>query len=466
MRVLAIDIGASSGRHMLGSVENGKLTLEEVYRFPNGMSEKNGRLCWDYDALWGHILAGMKECAARGTIPDSVGVDTWGVDYALVDGKGDRVGDCVAYRDSRTQGADERMEKTMPFAELYRRTGIAKQPFNTVYQLMTEPPEALVKARRVLLAPDYFHYLLSGVQANEYTDASTGALLDVRARTWDTGVLEAAGIPARLFPDAPVPPGTRLGRLRPEVAREVGFDCDVITPASHDTGSAYMAVPARGDDAAYLSSGTWSLLGVESDAPVTTDAARESGFTNEGGYGGKIRLLRNIMGLWILQCVRRELGERYSFAEMADMAESAKAYGAVIDVSDQRFLAPKDMIGELKAALREINAPEPSTAELLACVNHSLAECYAKAVRGLETVTGKRYTSLNIVGGGSKSRVLNQWTANATGLPVYAGPGEGTALGNVIAQLIAGGAVEDLARARRMIRDSFEIEEFLPERQP
>ena len=304
--VLAIDIGASSGRHMLGKLENGKLTLEEIYRFPNGTVKKNGRLCWDHQALWAHILAGIKKCAELGQIPASVGVDTWGVDYVLVDEDGRMLSDGVAYRDDRTQA----VLGLLPDDELYRRTGIARQPFNTVYQLMTEPKERLQKAHRLLFTPDYFHYLLSGKMVNEYTIASTGALVNPVTRTWDAQVLRMASVPESLFPEAPKMPGTVLGRLRPEVTAEVGFDCDVILPASHDTGSAYMAVPARDDQAAYLSSGTWSLLGTELDGPVVTEKARLAGFTNEGGYQGKIRLLRNIMGLWMMQCIRRELNDR------------------------------------------------------------------------------------------------------------------------------------------------------------
>mgnify|MGYP004598691537 CR=1 FL=1 len=457
--VLAIDIGASSGRHMLGQIENGKLTLEEIYRFPNGAVKKNGRLCWDHQALWEHILTGMKKCVELGRIPASVGVDTWGVDYVLVDEDGRMLSDGIAYRDDRTQAVLDKLSDE----ELYRQTGIARQPFNTVYQLMTEPKELLQKAHRLLFTPDYFHFLLSGKMVNEYTIASTGALLNPADRTWDKEVLHMAGIPQTLFPEAPKMPGTILGRLRPEVAAEVGFDCSVILPASHDTGSAYMAVPARDGQAAYLSSGTWSLLGTELDGPVVTEKARLSGFTNEGGYQGKIRLLRNIMGLWMLQCIRRELNGQYSFAEMAEMALQGAAYPCTVDAMDNRFLAPENMTAEIKAALREAGSPEPaSLPELLACVNRSLAKCYADGIRELSILTGKTYTSLNIVGGGCNNRVLNQWTADATGLPVFAGPGEGTALGNAIAQMIALGELKDLSHAREHIRADFELKTFLP----
>ncbi len=456
---LAIDIGASGGRHMLGCVRDGRLTLEEAYRFPNGMVERNGRLCWDVDALWGYILEGLKRCGELGKAPASVGVDTWGVDYALIDRQNRRVSDCVAYRDGRTAPVLDVLSDEW----LYRRTGIAKQPFNTVYQLMATPGEELARADRCLLMPDYFHYLLSGVKANEYTDASTGALLNAETRNWDSEVLSAAGIPARLFPEPPSPPGTRLGPLLPEIARAVGFGCEVILPATHDTGSAYLAAPKRDGNAVTLSSGTWSLLGVENGEPVATEAARAAAFTNEGGYGGAVLLLRNIMGLWMMQCVRRELNDRHTFAELAELAEQGAAYAPVVDVTDGRFFAPASMTDEVKAALAEAGAPAPDgLPELLRCVLHSLAAGYASGVRALERLTGRLFTSLNVVGGGSRNRVLNQWTADETGLTVFAGPGEGTALGNAIAQLIALGEIETLAQARAMIRDSFEVETYQP----
>jgi len=457
---LAIDIGASGGRHILGCVQNGRLIIEEAYRFPNGMAERSGRLCWDVDALWRHVLEGMKRCAAAGRRPASVGVDTWGVDYVLVDRHNRRVGDCVAYRDGRTAP----VLNVLPDDWLYGRTGIAKQPFNTVYQLMATPKEELAQADRCLMMPDYFHFLLSGVKANEYTDASTGALLNAETRTWDGDVLTAAGIPARLFPEPPVQPSVQLGVLLPQVAAEAGFGCRVILPASHDTGSAYLAVPALDDRAVTLSSGTWSLLGVENRFPVTGEAARAAGFSNEGGYGGTVRFLRNIMGLWMMQCIRHELNDRYTYAELAELAQRGAAYAPVVDVADNRFLAPASMIDEVKAALAQQGAPPPDgLPELLRCVLHSLAASYRSGIRALEELTGKRFTALHIVGGGSRNRALNQWTADETGLPVYAGPVEGTALGNVIAQLIALGEIESLARARAMIRESFAVTTYQPQ---
>ena len=463
---LAIDIGASSGRHMLGWVEDGRIQMEEAYRFPNGMIEKDGHLCWDVDALSAHVREGLRRCAAMGKPPAAVGIDTWGVDYVLLDERGQRLGDAVAYRDGRTRGMDALLEQTLSFERLYERTGIAKQSFNTVYQLMAElreHPERAAQARTLLFMPCYLSWLLTGEARNERSIASTGALVDAATGDWARDVLDAAGIPAGLLGAAPVPPGTPLGRLRPELAADLGFDCQVILPACHDTGSAYIAVPAQSDRAVYLSSGTWSLLGVERPAPILTREAAASGFTNEAGLGG-VRFLRNIMGLWMLQCIRRELGERFSFAEMADMALRGAAYPHTVPVADDRFLAPPSMTEAVRAALREQGAPEPSsTEELLACVTRSLARAYADGIRDLEKLTGTRYEALHVVGGGCQNRVLNQWTANETGLPVLAGPVEGTALGNLMAQWIATGVFAGLAEARQALRRSVELQTYRPE---
>ena len=459
--VLAVDMGASGGRHILAHLEEGKIVLEEIYRFDNVMVERNGHLCWQMDRLWEHVLKGMAACKAAGKIPVSMGIDTWGVDYVLLDQAGQVLGDTVAYRDSRTQGMDAKLEQTMPFTELYRRTGIAKQPFNTVYQLMATPREQLDQAQDFLMIPDYLHYRLTGRKANEYTEASTTGMLNSATRDWDQEVLAAAGIPAGIF-RRPEMPGTNLGPILPEIAQRVGFSCDVVLPATHDTGSAFMAVPARSDNAVYLSSGTWSLLGVENDVPLTGIDSLESGFTNEGGYGGKIRYLKNIMGMWILQCVRNELEKRYSFGEMAQMAAEAPETPWRVDVADNRFLAPKNMIAELQLAVTQQGGEELTLPRLLRMVNLSLAEGYAKAIAQLEQLTGKRYDTVHIVGGGSQNQTLNQMTADATGRTVVAGPTEGTALGNLMAQLIAGGVFADLAQAREAECASFDVVTYVP----
>lgn len=436
--LLAIDLGASSGRHILGHVRDGKMVLEEVYRFPNAMVEQNGHWCWDVDALFGHIVSGLKECAKQGKKPCTVGIDTWGVDFALLDKAGQRLGDCVAYRDDRTLGMAEKLDKRLPFAELYQHTGIARQAYNTIFQLMAvkeEQPELLENADAMLFMPCYLSYLLTGVKKNEYTIASTSGLLNAATRTWDQQVIEAAGLPARLFAEPPAQPGTVLGNLKEELAREIGFDTTVVLPACHDTASAFMAIENQEEDAVYLSSGTWSLLGVVSDTPITTAESMEAGFTNEGGGDGKIRYLQNIVGMWILQQMRQKLKDAYSFAEMAEMAERGEGYTAVIDPTDERFIAPPCMMEEIKSALRESGAAAPKNIEeLLCCAHKSLATCYGKAIKRLEALTGKVYRSIRIFGGGCQNEVLNRWTQEATGLPVYVGPVEATALGNLRVQ--------------------------------
>ncbi len=462
---LAIDIGASSMRGILGWMEGNRLQMQEVYRQPNGATTKNGHLCWDLSALYQGILASLKCCRTYGKCPDYMGIDTWAVDYVLLDENDQILGECVAYRDSRTDGMDTLLEETLPFSRHYALTGIAKQPFNTVYQLMAQfrtYPQHRQQAKSFLMVPDYLGFLLTGEKQNEYTNASSTGLLDAATGEWSTEVLLAAQIPAHLFKNPPAQPGTMLGKLRSSLSAQLGFDVTVLLPATHDTGSAFVAVPARDEQAVYLSSGTWSLLGTEIPSPNTEKAARLAGFTNEGGYDRKIRFLKNIMGLWMLQCIQRELDEQYSFAEMAELAASAEAYPGRVDVTDNRFLAPPNMMNEVKQALSRQGFGEPSLPELLSCVNHSLADCYAEAIRELEALLGQKFTSVNIVGGGSQNQVLNCRTAGATGLPVFAGPGEGTALGNLLVQMIAAGEVADLASARTIIKNSFTIKEVSP----
>ena len=313
---LAIDIGASSGRHILGWMENGVLKTEEIYRFPNGMISRNGTEVWDTDALLRHILEGLRRCKESGRIPSTIGIDTWGVDYVLLGENGARLGEAVAYRDPRTAGMPEKLEQTLPFKRAYAISGIARESFNTVYQLMAdfEKDPARQNAAQLLFMPCYLSYLLTGRARNEYSIASTSGLLDAETRQFAPEILNAAGIPGHLFPDPPAMPGTILGPLRPEIAGQIGYQTDVMLTASHDTASAFHAVPCQPGDA-ILSSGTWSLLGTVLPRPVRTDAARLSGFTNEGGADG-ILFLRNICGLWILQSLRREFGGDISFSEM------------------------------------------------------------------------------------------------------------------------------------------------------
>ena len=462
---LAIDIGASSGRHIVSWLQDGKIITREVYRFPNGAQMKNGHLCWDIEALEQNVVAGLKAAKEQGYTPVSIGIDTWAVDFVLLDKDGKRLGDAVAYRDSRTAGMDAELEKTLSFKDHFSLCGIAKQPFNTVYQMMAalrEHPEYAGEAADFLMIPEYLSYILTGKKAHEWTNCSTGALCCADSGTWSEAILTAAGLPMKWFSTPMVKPGTTLGPLTDEIAAQIGYRAHVLLPATHDTGSAYMAIPARDDGAAFLSSGTWSLLGTELSAPVTSSAALGAGFTNEGGYNGTTRFLKNIMGMWMLQCIRKETGGIHAFAEMAQMAGHS-AYPAYIAAADNRFLAPDSMLEEVKAALREAHAPQPeSLSDILRAVTMGLAVCYDKSIREMSAITGKTFTSINIVGGGSANIVLNQMTADVTGLPVYAGPTEGTALGNLAAQMIADGTFADLAAFRRALPDSFEIREYLP----
>ena len=433
---LAVDIGASSGRHILGWLEDGKLKLKEIYRFKNGAEDQNGRLYWDIDRLESEVTDGIAACE---TAPESVAVDTWAVDYVLLGKNGDRI--CP-----------------------YGRTGIQMQKFNTVYQLAAqkkEMPDVFEKAEKLLMIPDYLAYRLSGVAVNEYTNASTTAMVSAEHKTWDKEIIARVGLPEKIF-GALHKPGEALGGLTERVKEKVGFDLTVRLAASHDTASAFLAVPAKNENAVFLSSGTWSLIGVELKAPVTNDESRAQNFTNEGGYEYRYRYLKNIMGLWMLQNMRHELGVENSFDKLTELAQSAADYKGRVDVNAECFLAPKSMCAAVKNELMKQGFKEPTVPEMLSCVYHSLAESYAETIKALEKLTGKIYTSLNIVGGGSRDEYLNKLTAKACGLPVYAGPTEGTAIGNLIVQMIADGELASVQQARDVIRDSFEIKIYEP----
>ena len=477
---LAIDIGASSGRHILGHVDNGKIILEEMYRFDNLQVHKNGHDCWDMENLWNGIIGGLKACGAAGKIPATIGIDTWGVDYVLLDEEDEVLGDAVAYRDSRNEGMDQEVSKYISPEDLYARTGIQKQPFNTIYQLMAqklEHPEQIANADRLLMVPEYLNYLLTGVKKSEYTIASTGSLLDAHKKDWDRELIEMLGLPVDIFGQLYMP-GTVVGDLLPAIEQEVGFNASVILVAAHDTGSAFLAVPAKDDNAVYLSSGTWSLLGVENEVAITNEDSRLANFTNEGGAWYRYRYLSNIMGLWMIQSVRRELngvsyvagkdnrtatGKKWSFPDLIAEAEKEEGFAAVVDVNASCFLAPQSMIQAIKDECVRTGQPVPETVgQIMQCVYTSLSLCYRDAIRALEGLTGKYYTSINIVGGGCQDGYLNRRTAQATGLTVYAGPVEGTAIGNLLVQMIEAKEFEKLQAARNAIRESFEIKEVNP----
>ena len=478
---LAIDIGASSGRHILGHVENGRMVLEEIYRFDNLQVHRNGHDCWDMENLWNGIIGGLKACGELGKIPATVGIDTWGVDYVLLDENDKVLGDAVAYRDSRNEGMDNVVSKFISAEALYARTGIQKQPFNTIYQLMAqklEAPEQVAAAKRLLMIPEYLNFLLTGVKKSEYTIASTSNLLDACKKDWDKELIEMLGLPVEIFGELCMP-GESVGQLLPEIQAQVGFNTTVILPATHDTGSAFLAVPAKDDNAVYLSSGTWSLLGVENEVAITTPESHAANFTNEGGAWYRYRYLSNIMGLWMIQSVRRELngvsyvvgkeqrqatGKKWSFPDLIAEAEKEEGFPSMVDVNASCFLAPESMIQAIKDECARTGQVVPETVgQIMQCVYTSLSVCYRDAIKALQGLTGKKYTSINIVGGGCQDGYLNRRTAQATGLTVYAGPVEGTAIGNLLVQMIAGGDLSDLAAARSAIRRSFEIKEVLPQ---
>ena len=456
---LAVDIGASSGRHMLASMKDGKMQLEEVYRFPNGMDNKNGTLCWDVDRLITEIKNGLKKCKEIGKIPVSMGIDTWGVDYVLLDKNDNILGDTVGYRDSRTEGMDEKVYEVIPQDDLYARTGIQKQIFNTIYQLMAvkeSHPEYLEQAETILMIPDYFNFLLTGVKKNEYTEATTGQLISPKTNDWDYELIDMLGYNSGMFLPVSMP-GTVVGGFTEEVQKEVGFNCTVVLPATHDTGSAVLAVPTNDDDAVYISSGTWSLMGIERKEADCSMESMKANFTNEGGYDHRFRYLKNIMGLWMIQSVKKEFTEDLSFAQICEMA-SKETISSIVDCNDDCFLAPKSMIEAVQKFCRDTNQQVPETVgEISSVIYNSLAKCYGATVEEIEAITGKKYSTIYVVGGGSNAGYLNELTAEYTGRKVSAGPSEATAIGNVIVQMLHDGVFASLPEARTCVKESFDV---------
>ncbi len=458
MYYLAIDIGASSGRHIIGSYENGKIVTEELYRFPNGMKRnESGTLVWDTESLFYHVKAGIKACVDNGKKPDYIGIDTWGVDFVLLDKDGGLIGDAVGYRDSRTDGMDTELYKTIPEGQLYARTGIQKAIFNTVYQLQylnTHKREQLDRAETLLMMPDYLSYLLTGVACSEYTNATTGQLVKAGEDDWDYELIECLGLPKRIFRPLEMP-GHIVGELSDEVMKETGASgARVILPPTHDTASAVAAVPTNEEDIIYISSGTWSLIGVERNNPDCSERSMEHNFTNEGGIFKRYRYLKNITGLWMIQSMKKELPDGYTFDMLCNMAKEYDSTPLRLDPNDSRFTAPSSMIDEVKKAL---NKPEISVGEMFSAVYHSLADAYKTAVIELEALLGREMKALHIVGGGSKDEYLCALTAEATGKPVYAGPSEATAIGNLVSQMLSTGVFESLSEARNAVYRSFNV---------
>lgn len=463
---LAVDIGASSGRHILGYMEDGQMKIHEIHRFKNGMENKAGKLVWDTDYLFTEIVNGMKKCKEYGKIPASMSIDTWAADYVLLDKNNQILGDTYGYRDSRTARMDTKVYEKIPEKDLYARTGIQKQIFNTIYQLMAvkqDTPELLKRAKTFLMLPDYFLFLLTGNAVPEYTNATSTQLVNPIKKKWDTGLLKLLGYPEEMFLPLALP-GTKTGDLKDNIQKETGFNCEVVLCASHDTASAVMAMPVTSGEGLYISSGTWSLMGIETEMAYCDEKSRLANFTNEGGYNYRFRYLKNIMGLWIIQSARHEMNDMYSFAELCKMAEENREFPSRIDVNNSCFLAPENMTREIQAYCQQSRQAVPQTpGEIAAVIYSSLAECYGKTIHELEKNTGKIYDSIHIIGGGSNASYLNQLTADITGKTVYAGPCEATAIGNIMAQMIRAGEFTDLAEARKCVYNSFDIRKYIKE---
>ena len=465
---IAFDLGATSGRSVLGELtEDGKLTMKELTRFPNQMMPLDGHLYWDIHSLFEELKRGLREVSRLGITPTSIGIDTWGVDYVCVGPDGSFIGLPYAYRDIQTIGADGRFfENVMSASELYRHTGIQHMGFNTVFQLNEHRNDfGHLNASRFVFLPDALAYMLTGNIVTEYTIASTGSIVNAAARQLDVEVLAAVGTePSKFGPM--VEPGHVIGNLKPEIAEETGLGTiPVVAVAGHDTASAVAAIPATDRNFAYLSSGTWSLMGIETDAPVINDITEKFNITNEGGVEGTVRLLKNITGMWIVeQCLKqwKSEGKAYSYPEMVALAQASKAV-CTIDPDAPDFVAPDNMVEAINAYCRATSQTVPAThGEYIRSIFESLAKKYAKTLdifRGLSEYPVER---LHVIGGGSRNAFLNQLTADACGIPVVAGPAEATALGNIMIQAIASGSVRDVAEMRRIIAGNIKTETYYP----
>ena len=466
---LAFDLGAESGRVILGSIKTKRLTITEIHRFPNRMIRTHGHCQWDLERLFGEIKAGIKKCVQEYKCnPQSLGIDTWGVDFGLLDDNGALIGNPYAYRDPQTRGMVDRFSRRISRKKLYRLTGIQFHEINSLYQLAAikrRTPSWFGKARHLLFMPDLFNYLLTGIRASEYTIASTSQMMDARTKTWAPSVLRALGIPRSLMPGI-VNPGLIIGRLKKEIAEELRVPMiPVVAVAGHDTASAIAAVPAQSKNWAFISCGTWSLMGVETIRPIINRRTRLYNFTNEGGIGGRIRFLKNIAGLWLLRECRRSWSrkKRVTYEMIDRWAAAAEPLQSFLDPDRPEFLMPDDMALTIRNFYRRTGQKIMRTHGAIArSILESLAFKYRWALNQLAEIVGDRIQTIHIVGGGSRNRLLCQFTANATGLPVVSGPVEATAVGNILAQAIAAGLIKSLAQARAVVRRSFPLETYDP----
>jgi rhamnulokinase len=470
--LLAYDLGAESGRGILGLFDGSRLQLEVVHRFPNGPVCTLDTLHWDVLRLWGEMLVALRKAVAdKGSI-DALGVDTWGVDFALMGRGGTLLGNPRHYRDPHTEGYPEAVFDRVSRREIYRQTGLQFMRFNSLYQLLAmkrDRSPLLDAAQRLLMIPDLLHYWFTGQEVNEFTDVSTSQMYDPTAKDWAHGLLKALDMPANILGKI-VQPGTVLGPLRVSVMAETGAAAvPVVLPGSHDTASAVAAVPARGESWCYISSGTWSLMGAELPAPLISDQTLAYNFTNEGGVGGTIRFLKNIMGLWLVQECRRSWersGRSYTYDELTRLAEAAPAFVSLVDPDHSSFWLPPNMPAALGEFCQRTGQPVPTEpGAVVRCALESLALRYRWVLERLEELLDRRIDVIHVVGGGCQNALLNQLTADACNRPVLAGPAEATAIGNVLVQMIGLGLIGSLAEGREVVRRSFEVTTFEP-RQP
>lgn len=449
---LAIDIGASSGRHILGYIDNSRLKLEEIHRFENYITNQNSTLVWDIEHLVNEVKKGIAKCKEIGKIPCTVAIDTWGVDYVLLDESKKEIKPCYCYRDSRTNAVVDEVESLVSPARLYAKTGIQKQNFNTIYQLYADKKSGrLQNAKYFLMMPEYLSFKLTGVCKNEYTNATTTGLVNAKTKTWDNDILSALDLPSELF-GALNTPSSLVGDLSADIQKAVGFNCAVLFAPSHDTASAVCACPMQDDDL-YISSGTWSLIGTEITQPILSDNARKLNFSNEGGIDYRFRFLKNYMGMWLFQNIRRNLNKSMTYDEMMTLAMNCGEY-KYFDVNDRTLVTPDNMIDAIGKLICS-----DDLGLILNSAYHSLAKSYSEAVSEIEAVTGKRFNAIHIVGGGCQDEYLNALTRDYTGKDVTAGPIEATATGNIISQIISDKKIS-LATARDLIKNSFDIKEI------
>ncbi len=466
---LAFDIGASNGRAILGTLANDKIELIEIHRFDNQMVELDGHYVWDVDKLYREIVAGLTKCVNQYQItPHCIGIDTWGVDFGLFNYSGQTSGKPLAYRDSITDNAIEEVSKKIPLADLYAKTGIQLMKFNTLFQLWSlkrKYPEKLLSADRLLFIPDLLSFYLTGISYTEYTIASTSQMLSAKTGDWDMNLLHKLGLPTHVLEEI-VSPGNVIGNIKAELQAELGIGpVPVAAVAAHDTASAIAAIPAVGKNWAYLSSGTWSLLGVELDEPCLNKKAYEYSFTNEGGVGGKIRFLKNINGLWLLQECKKiwDQDKNYSYSELSDLSLKAKGFRSLIDPDAEVFLNPENMITAIQDFCKATDQEIPgSVSEITRTIFDSLAIKYKITLDQLMDACSKEVEKIHIIGGGSQNQVLCQFTANATGLEVISGPTEGTAMGNILVQAKALGIVENLSEMRKIVSNTIVTKTYYP----